>query len=283
MVSSLLLYHITWSSSGIRKKKVSRGVIEGCLGNIKAIAFSPDGQLLATASGDTVELWGPEKIASRGVIKGQLGNIKAIAFSPGDQLLATASDNEIMLWDPAEAALLGILKSQSGQVEAMEFCPDGHLLVIARDVRSPKQEIQELQPSHAQSKVCIFRHILARKAILWCCVEGSIESISLSPDARYLMLNRDAVDTSLANTPRTPSDSLHLYAKEHWVIWKNERVLWLPPEYRTACTSVHGNVLALGDSSGQVFFLNFGSKPSDDESDGNDGDASSLASTASVD
>jgi hypothetical protein len=41
--------------------------------------------------------------------------------------------------------------------------------------------------------------------------------------------------------------------------------------------SMSCDMSALGDSSTQVFFLNFGSKPSD-EGDDNDGDASSLAS-----
>jgi WD40 repeat protein len=251
----------------------SRYVLEGQSGRVKAMAFSPDSQLLATAWDREVRLWVSATGASRGVLKGQSGQVEAMAFSPDGQLLATASYGEVRLWDPAKAAFLDVVEGQSGQAKAIAFCPDGQLLVIAHNVRSPKQGIQAQKPSRAQSKVCIFRHILARKTIFWCCVEGSIESLSLSPDWRYLLTNHGAADISLANTPQRPSP-LHLYAKEQWVIWKNEGVLWLPPEYRTACPSVHENMLALADSSGQVFFLNFGSKLSSESDD--DGDVSSV-------
>jgi WD40 repeat protein len=48
-----------------------------------------------------------------------------------------------------------------------------------------------------------------------------------------------------------------LYVKEHWVTWRKEEVLWLPPEYRTQCFRARDNILAMGHESGRVTFIEF--------------------------
>ncbi|KOU97999.1 WD40 repeat domain-containing protein, partial [Streptomyces sp. XY533] len=68
-----------------------------------AVAFSPDGSLLATASFDgMVRLWDPT--THRPVDRPSIGHtrpVTAVAFSPDGSLLATASfDGMVRLWDP---------------------------------------------------------------------------------------------------------------------------------------------------------------------------------------
>jgi WD40 repeat protein len=65
------------------------------------VAFSPNGQILASASRDnTVKLWDLTKGMLRGTLTGHSSSVEAVAFSLDGQLLASASsDHTIRLWD----------------------------------------------------------------------------------------------------------------------------------------------------------------------------------------
>ena len=83
---------------------LSQEVIEEPLDNITAIAFSPDGRFLASASGHdfAIKIWDPVIGTLRGILAGHTSLIKFMAFSPVDsQLLASGAedDNAIRIWD----------------------------------------------------------------------------------------------------------------------------------------------------------------------------------------
>src|SRR5262249_51240796 len=98
---------------------------------VKSLAFSPDGQILASGGDDrAIKLWSVGQRKHLRTLRGHEQRVRGVSFSPLDgRLLAScSSDRTVKLWDVQGEDDL-VLRAAPSRVFAAAFFPDGRRFV----------------------------------------------------------------------------------------------------------------------------------------------------------
>lgn len=120
-----------WDVEDIRPLLTCRGHT----GWVQALAFSPNGQWLASGSHDqTIRLWNGSTGQCVKTLRGHGGPLQSLAFSPDGCCLTSGShDQTIRLWDAESWECLHILEGHQGRVFSVDFTLSGEKLVSSSD------------------------------------------------------------------------------------------------------------------------------------------------------
>lgn len=120
--------------------------LKECDAPVSAMAFSPNGVLIAAASGPSIEIL--DLHSGEAKLLGQIGKQPSLAFSPGGKSLASASGEgrcEIQVWN-LQTGQTRVLKGEWSGPRSISFSPDGHHLAAADSDRSnPSIRVWDLE------------------------------------------------------------------------------------------------------------------------------------------
>jgi WD40 repeat protein/basic membrane lipoprotein Med (substrate-binding protein (PBP1-ABC) superfamily) len=152
-------------------------VLRGHSAQVWNIAFSPQGNRLATVSNDrTLLIWDTSTAAPTGdnrpLLKIQLPSWSyAIAFSPdGKRLAAGLNDGTGKIWDVASGTELMTLRGHDSEIWGIAFSPDGKFIATASNDRT----VIVWDAASGQESLTLKGH------------SGAVNSVAFSPDGKIL-------------------------------------------------------------------------------------------------
>ncbi|RKU05496.1 hypothetical protein C6501_19780 [Candidatus Poribacteria bacterium] len=130
LISMLLLVPVLFLANGFAQDYVHYKTLAGHSTSVWSVAFSPDGQTLASGSSDgTIHLWDVRTGTHKKTLTGHSDWVRSVAFSSDGQTLASGSyDHTIRLWDVVTGRHLKTLAKHTQSVTSVSFSPDGQTL-----------------------------------------------------------------------------------------------------------------------------------------------------------
>ncbi|HLK59109.1 MAG TPA: TIR domain-containing protein [Chthonomonadaceae bacterium] len=165
-------YHGVGNEETFERKRLKAMVQRGHGFSVRTLAYSPNGELLATGGEDgLIILYRVRDGRLLRVLEGHEGYILSVSLSGDGRLLASGSDDQtIRLWDVRSGKLLHILQGHTSYVSSVSLSGDGRLLASGSSDKTVR--LWEVESGKSL-------HILRGH-------ESSVTMLSLSRDGRLL-------------------------------------------------------------------------------------------------
>jgi WD40 repeat protein len=139
-------------------------------GSLRQVVFSPNGEQLATAAGQTVRLWDAATGKVLLVLDGQASTVSGVAFRPDGNHLASGCDRLVRIWDTATGQELRTLPGSKGYIHGVAYSSDGRRLATA----DSEGMVRIWDPATGAELLALEGH------------EGYVTSVVFSPDGQRL-------------------------------------------------------------------------------------------------
>jgi WD40 repeat protein len=142
-------------------------------GTGKSMAFSPNGQVLASDNGETtIELWDVNTGECLNGLQGHQDWVNSMVFSPdGERLVSGSVDKTVKLWQVDTGQCLETLQGHRSAISSVAFSPDGQMIASGGDDQVIKLWSMPLRQ-------CL-------KTLMG--YQGAVTSVAISPDDQTLV------------------------------------------------------------------------------------------------
>lgn len=220
-------------SVNFERSALLKSVFAETFGCILCVAFSGDGQYLATSdTSGNVQIWNLVTGNQHVTFKADTVWTWAVAFSPDSKLLASVGDDcAVKLWQVSTGTCLQILEGHTHTLNAIAFSPDGQTLASCGQDTTIR--LWNLNKLNSTTKACV--------GIL----QGHTErvwSVTFSPDSQTLVSGSEDGTLKLWDTA-TGMCYKTLSHHDHWV-----KTVAISPDGKSIASASFDGIIKIWDT-----------------------------------